>query len=184
MVGIALIAIEIFVIPGFGVAGILGLISLFGGIFMAMLGRDIRSPDQVEQSAFTVVAVLLLLVVGWGVLLLTVPRRTRFGGTVLQSTVDGAPSAGATRTSGWLGRFGGNASLDAEYSGPREPVSQAQSLVGVSGIAVTPLHPSGTAEIGGSRIDVVAEGDFIDEGDVIVVVLDEGYRRVVQRAAL
>jgi hypothetical protein len=29
---------------------------------------------------------------------------------------------------------------------------------------------------------VVAEGDFIDEGDAIVVVLDEGYRRVVQRA--
>jgi membrane-bound serine protease (ClpP class) len=183
VVGVALIAIEIFIIPGFGVAGILGLVLLFGGIFLAMIGRDIRSPDQVERSAFTVVAVLLLLVVGWAVLMLTVPRRTRFGGTVLQSTVDSSPSSGATQTSGWLRRFGGNASLDAEFSGPHAPVSQAQSLVGASGIAVTPLHPSGTAEIGGSRIDVVAEGDFIDEGDAIVVVLDEGYRRVVQRAA-
>lgn len=182
VLGVALIATEIFIIPGFGVAGVLGLLSLFGGIFLAMIGRDIRSPEQVQQSAFTVIAVLLLFALGWVVLLLTVPRRTRFGGTVLRSTVDSAPSSGATQTSGWLRRFGGNASLDSEFTGPHASVSEEPSLVGASGVAVTPLHPSGTAEIGGAQVDVVAEGDFIDEGDAIVVVVDEGYRRVVQRA--
>lgn len=181
VLGVVLIAIEIFVIPGFGVAGILGLLALFGGIFLAMIGRDIRSPDQIERSAFTVVAVLVVFALGWFALLMFMPRRTRFGGTVLRSTVDQEPSAGATKPAGWLGRFGGASALEAEFSGPHATLAP-RSLKGVRGVAITPLHPSGTAVIRGKHVDVVAEGEFIEEGDAVVVTIDEGYRHVVRRA--
>lgn len=183
VLGIALIALEIFVIPGFGVAGILGLVALFGGIFMAMLGRDIRSPEQVRSSALTVVAVLGLFALGWFLLLMLLPRRTRFGGTVLRSTVTDKPSAGAKHTAGWLRRFGGADSLEAEYSNGRVVDTAQRSLKGARGVAVTPLHPSGTAVIAGKHIDVVAEGEYIEEGESVIVTLDEGYRHVVNRVA-
>jgi hypothetical protein len=34
-------------------------------------------------------------------------------------------------------------------------------------VALTPLRPSGTADIDGERVDVVAEGDFVEKGDKI-----------------
>lgn len=183
VLGIALIALEIFVIPGFGVAGILGLVSLFGGIFLAMLGRDIRSPEQVQSAALTVVAVLGLFALGWFVLVMLLPRRTRVGGAVLRSTVTDTPSAGATRTAGWLRRFGGVDSLEAEFRATKPTTPVPRSLKGAKGIAITPLRPSGTAVIAGKHVDVVAAEGFIEEGESVVVVLDEGYRHVVNRVA-
>ena len=56
------------------------------------------------------------------------------------------------------------------------------SLQGLGGVAITDLHPAGAARIGEKRVDVVTEGDFITSGTEIEVVLDEGYRRVVQRS--
>jgi membrane-bound serine protease (ClpP class) len=56
------------------------------------------------------------------------------------------------------------------------------TLAGKIGVARTPLRPAGTAEIDGVPVDVVAESEFIDQGEPIVVVLDQGYRRVVRRA--
>jgi membrane-bound serine protease (ClpP class) len=48
-------------------------------------------------------------------------------------------------------------------------------------VAQSDLRPSGIADIGGQRVDVVSDGDFIVAGQPIEVVLDEGYRRVVRR---
>jgi len=54
-------------------------------------------------------------------------------------------------------------------------------LKGFAGVAITDLHPAGTAWIGERRVDVVTEGGFIASGTEVEVILDEGYRRVVQR---
>jgi membrane-bound serine protease (ClpP class) len=48
-------------------------------------------------------------------------------------------------------------------------------------VARSDLRPSGVADIGGRRVDVVSDGDFIAAGHPVEVVLDEGYRRVVRR---
>jgi membrane-bound serine protease (ClpP class) len=53
------------------------------------------------------------------------------------------------------------------------------SLVGARGTAITDLHPAGAALIQGKRTDVVAEEGYIPAGALVQVVLDEGYRRVV-----
>jgi membrane-bound serine protease (ClpP class) len=53
-------------------------------------------------------------------------------------------------------------------------------LLNQSGQALTALRPSGTAIIGGKRIDVVTEGPFIEPGTTVKVVAVEGMRVVVR----
>lgn len=57
-----------------------------------------------------------------------------------------------------------------------------RDLVGQRGVAVTMLRPAGTAEFGDVRADVVTEGGFIAAGTPVQVVKVEG-RRVIVRAA-
>ena len=56
VLGLLLIAIEIIVVPGFGIPGILGLAALLGGLFLAMLGREIQTPQGIEQAGMTILA--------------------------------------------------------------------------------------------------------------------------------
>jgi membrane-bound serine protease (ClpP class) len=55
--------------------------------------------------------------------------------------------------------------------------------VGQQGSALTALRPAGTAEIGGERLDVVTEGEFIPAGTAVVVTRSDGYRHVVRAAS-
>ena len=54
-------------------------------------------------------------------------------------------------------------------------------LMGAQGRSLTPLRPAGTASIGGRRVDVVAESDFIGRDEPVVVVREEGLRIVVRK---
>lgn len=65
---------------------------------------------------------------------------------------------------------------------PPQSSSHAEStLTGASGTALTPLRPAGTARFGNRRVDVVAESGFIEPGDCVVVVFQEGLRTVVRK---
>ena len=57
----------------------------------------------------------------------------------------------------------------------------APELVGAEGTAQTTLRPSGMAEIGGKRLDVVAESDMIERGSTVRVIAVEGSRIVVRK---
>ena len=54
-----------------------------------------------------------------------------------------------------------------------------EQLVGKSGVAISPLHPGGFAEIDGRRVDVVTQGEMIDEGTALEVIEVESNRVVV-----
>jgi len=181
--GLLLIGIELFVVPGFGVPGILGLIALLGGVFLAMLGRDVRTPESIERALLTVIAVLVFFVIGMVILLALLPRRSRFGGTVLRSTVADGPAVEQRAPVGWLRWFGGVENLPGEQPAAAPRMATPNGLTGQRGRALTPLRPSGSAQINGDRVDVVTDGEFIAEGQPVIVVLDEGYRRVVRRAS-
>lgn len=184
MLGLALIAIELFVIPGFGIPGILGLIALLGGLFLAMLeGDTTRTTDSIQQAGLTILAVLAFVAIGFVLLLSFLPRRSRFAGTVLRSTVTEG-SDGQQEPIGWLKWFGGQDRMESE-GGLVAPASHHVfgPYQGKKGVTRSPLRPSGIAEIDGAPVDVVAESDFIEEGEAVVVVLDEEYRRVVRRAS-
>jgi membrane-bound ClpP family serine protease len=46
---------------------------------------------------------------------------------------------------------------------------------------IGPLRPSGTARIGGKRVDVTAVGEFLEQGETVVVVAADGMRVAVRR---
>ena len=65
-------------------------------------------------------------------------------------------------------------------SGVGERASPSE-LLGAQGRSLTPLRPAGSAFIGGRKVDVVAESDFIAPDEAVVVVREEGLRIVVRK---
>lgn len=61
------------------------------------------------------------------------------------------------------------------------PSGDRRDLIGETGEALTPLRPSGTARIGGRRVDVTAVGEFLESGAAVVVVAADGLRIAVRR---
>ncbi|MDP9374020.1 MAG: nodulation protein NfeD, partial [Chloroflexota bacterium] len=176
--GLVLLAVEVFVIPGFGIAGVLGLAALLGGLFLSVtsVGGGIVTRDSLERGALTVAATLSALVAGGALLLWSLPKAGRFRGLVLDTAVgqlEPVPALPASRASrgGWLPALRRDR-LEADAPPP---------LTGATGRALSDLRPGGFALIGGQRVDVVTQGDFIAAGEPVEVILDEGYRRVVCR---
>lgn len=60
-------------------------------------------------------------------------------------------------------------------------IDDRQHLIGLEGVALTPLRPAGTVLVGDERIDVVSEGDFIAKDESIRIVFVEGMRVVVRK---
>jgi membrane-bound serine protease (ClpP class) len=158
LLGLGLIAlgVEAFVLPGFGVAGFLGLGAIAAAMVLAMMGAAPTTGDVMQ--AFAILGASLVItaavVYAW---LRHIPSSNRFGGLFLRG---GMPQA-----EGYI-----SGALRAD-------------LVGKDGIAITDLRPAGTATIAGERVDVVTEGEYLSQGSGIRVIRSEGYRHVVQRIA-
>ena len=152
--GLGLLLAEIFIIPGFGIAGISGIILIFASIFLALLGsKPFIDMDRVSISIIQLSGAMLCALVGMFFLVKYLPKSTAFNKLVLSE------------------------SEHAEKGFVSYPSDK--DLVGKEGIAFTTLRPGGTAEINGRRIDVVAESEFITQGTKIKVVRVEGIKVVV-----
>jgi membrane-bound serine protease (ClpP class) len=157
--GIILILLEIFVIPGFGITGITGIALLVLGVIMSMVehypGRpvyEIDSQDIVSAIWKFGIAVIVLFAGGW-LIGKIMPKTILFQQVSLGTTLDKA-----TITS--------------------DSISSSVK-VGMRGVAVTPLRPSGIGVFDNRRVDVIARGDFIKQGAQIVIAEIQGNRIVV-----
>jgi membrane-bound serine protease (ClpP class) len=161
--GIVLILVEVLVLPGVGIAGVSGVLALLGGATLAMVDRDVEIvPRAAFIAAFNVAGLAFLAAVALLVgALLLLGRSTR--------TADSGPARGGRRANRLV--------LGTDVGGPHAP-----GLVGAHGVALTDLRPAGAAQIDGERVDVVAEAGYLPAGSTLVVVVDEGYRRVVRAA--
>lgn len=168
-IGLALIAVELLLVPGFGVAGLLGAIAFFAGLYISLIGQGATTSDFI-RAGLVLLGSLVTIVVGAAAILTIMPNRRGWGGLALQTSLP--------RGSGLLGRLGG-----PEGGSPEGAAQGHQSLLGRRGVALTVLHPAGVAQIDTQRVDVVSEGGFIDAGTTVVVIADEEYRRVVRAAA-
>lgn len=173
LLGLGLLAAEIFVIPGFGVAGVLGLVSLLGGLFLTIIGQEIRTGDNLWRGAQSAGIALVVILVGTVALFFLLPQAGRFRGIALQTRL-----AGEHAPDGLLDRVTPDRpERDADID-TSEPETRA--LIGATGRAVSDLRPGGIADVEGDRVDVVTEGDYIPAGTPVVVIRDDGYRRVVR----
>jgi membrane-bound serine protease (ClpP class) len=154
--GFLLLITEVFVTPGFGVLGVLGIASVIGGLGPSVVGAG--ATGTVILAALGRVAVSLLVAVGASVALLRFLPRLPFGQLlILQRELP--------------------AEEGYESSPPRD-----HRWLGKCGTAVSPLRPAGIAQLDEERVDVVSDGEFIDAGTRIEVTRVDGNRIVVRRA--
>jgi membrane-bound serine protease (ClpP class) len=145
-VGVILLFVEAFVTPGFGVAGVSGLLLLFAGIYFTS-GDLVTAARTIMISFFGAILVTALLF-----------RFTRK-----------SPAWNRIILGHKLNRESGYISTN-----------ELMDLEGKTGISLTMLRPAGIAEIEGNRVDVVSEGGFVPVGQMIKVVKVEGSRIIVQ----
>jgi len=165
VLGVVLLLVEIFVIPGFGISGILGIFCLLAsGTLMLMAGdwSDFSLSNPFSLDA--VQRVLFSTLLGFGVLLLLLRLLPKTG-------------SGPSRRLVLATTLGG----DAGYLS-HESSESSDDLVGEEGEAITPLRPSGRARIGGRRLEVETEGEFIERGEAVKVVRQAAGRIIVRLA--
>jgi membrane-bound serine protease (ClpP class) len=153
VLGVLLLMAEVFVIPGFGVAGITGLVlTLFslGAALIGNVGLSFPTDGAITQAILTLAGTLVLLIVFGYSLARYLPRSGRVNQLVL------APDLGSAM---------GYTSADTD-----------EALLGRVGMAVTTLRPAGTAEIDGRRVDVVSQSTFVSAGEPVEVVSVRGSR--------
>jgi membrane-bound serine protease (ClpP class) len=154
--GLILVAVEVFVLPGFGVAGVLGVLAILASVFMSMVSSIPTQQDI--MTALTVILASLLLTgfMAWQ-LIRRLPEDRRAKRILLQTTT--------SREQGYI-------------SG-----SARSELVGTDGVAITDLRPAGTGQFGEEYVDVVSEGGWVMSGTPIRVVRADAYRQVVRPVA-
>ena len=157
LLGISLIAVEAFVLPGFGVAGIAGALAILASIFFSLVGSLSTETDFGMAAVILSTAILVVIVAAWA-LVRSLPKSGRFTRSGLM--LDEATS----KETGYI-----SATIRAE-------------LVGATGIALTDLRPAGAAQFGDERIDVVTDSQYISAGTPVIIVRSEGYRHVVKSA--
>jgi len=161
--GLVMLGVEIFILPGFGVAGITGVFLLIIGIVLATVDKLPQSNEDWVDLAARALQYGMTLVGSVGLAftfaryLPKIPYANRL---VLQGPTEAAEAAAMSVLPG------------AEI---------ASRLLGEVGASVSDLRPSGTARFGEVLADVVTEGDFIAAGSTIQVVEVEGSRIVVKR---
>lgn len=154
--GLVLLAVELFVTPGFGIVGLLGLAAIVGGLGLSMVGAG-ATWAFVVQAAWRV-AVSLLVAIGASLVLLRFLPRLPFGRRLVLE-------AGLPARAGYASAPPGDL-----------------AWLGTRGIAISPLRPAGVADLGGARVDVVSDGEFIEAGEAIEVTRVDGNRVVVRPA--
>ena len=108
------------------------------------------------QTALTATGITLVFVIPLAIIALSFLRRTAVGRAFILSAAQN------------------------KEEGFHAPPSELENLVGKSGKTLTPLRPAGTALIGGHRVDIVTQGEFVAPETDIEVIFVEGTRVVVR----
>lgn len=162
LAGIILILLEIFVIPGFGIAGIVGGLCLLAGLYMSMVSFtipeyswDFARLNQVAYSfAVFVISGFLFVLVTWKLL----PVMPFYSSMILSDTM----------------------AVEAGYVA--QDLVKSSGMMGATGIAATPLRPVGKGKFNGEKYDVVTRGEFLESGAAIEIIETDGNRYVVRPA--
>jgi membrane-bound serine protease (ClpP class) len=171
--GLGLLAVELFVIPGFGVVGISGFICI--GISLVLSMQDFVIPRfdwewaLFGRNALVVFIGLLAAITGIAIIALLGPRLKMFDRIMLKAQITG--TAGGPDPDSPAGK-------EIILIEDEENLS---ALVGKIGVADSILRPAGKAVINDKVYSVEADNEFIDSGRGIIVTRVRGNRIIVRR---
>ncbi len=151
--GLILIALEVFVIPGFGIAGISGIILVIVALTMSLVDNiifefeGVGAWDKVLKAFFLVIFSLFI-----SFILSIILSKKLFSSKSLKLALNTVQN----KSEGFVG-------IDA----------QQKEMIGKEGTAFTILRPSGRIEIEGEVYDAKAEIGYIEKGERVKVIRDE-----------
>lgn len=193
ILGIAGIAIEM-LIPGFGIPGIVGIVSFvlfffghyvagFAGqesVLLFVLGLALLVSELFIPS-FGILGTLGAISLISGVVTASHDALTALYALLIAFVVAAVILYVMAKKFGHRGiwnKFILRDKLSTEQGYVSAP--SRESLIGRTGITLSPLRPAGAVDIDGERLDVVTDGRFIGAGVPVVVVTAEGARIVVK----
>lgn len=161
IMGLVLIGLEIFVLPGFGAPGIVGILCMLAGLGLVTIDRVPQSGAEwgdlgvkVSQYMFGMIGAL-----GLAFLIARFLPKVPYANRLLL-----VPP--------------GEKADDVESALPG--AGEAASLLGAIGTTNTALRPAGVVRFGDKFVDVVSDGGFIPAGTRVQVIAVEGTRIVVK----
>jgi membrane-bound serine protease (ClpP class) len=152
--GLALLLLEILVIPGFGVVGVGGIGFIVYGLYLLLLPEVPVGEEILDQAMDGFLIGIVGAIIGL-YLLGRIMIKTKFWEQLTAPDVQ-KKEDGYTNTFGW------------------------ESLMGENGISDSDLHPSGWVKVANQRVFVVSEGDFIEKGTHVQILSVDGNRIVVR----
>jgi len=152
----------VFVIPGFGIAGILGLVFTLGSLALVMINNDgmefeLVHPDEIFKATITTLLALL------GAILVMFVGGVRLANSKFFSRI--ALTEVQEKSEGYTSTF------------------YQSSLLGKTGTAFTVLRPSGKIMLDGEIYDAYTRGEYIAQGEDIEVISTEGTSLKVKKRA-
>jgi membrane-bound serine protease (ClpP class) len=165
LLGLCLVVLEVFVLPGFVLPGILGLLMMLGSIFWAMVdiwpNTDfVWAPQTFHAPAIEFTQAMAMAVVVCFLLSRILPRTPLWNWMVLSETVGGSSIPGKTVT---------------------EIAGQAMVSTGSLGVTVSELYPAGFVLIDEERFEARSKLGKIHRGEKIRVVEKNGLELVVEK---
>ena len=162
--GLCLVAVEVFVLPGFLLPGIVGVLLIVGSVFWAMVdvwpNSDIVwSPELFREPAVEFMQAIALAFVSCFVVSRILPKTPLWNWMVLSETVGGPRSGGGQ---------------EAEVAGRSGMVS------GSLGVTASELYPTGFVIIDGERVEARSRLGKIPKGEKIRVVDNNGLELIVE----
>ncbi len=182
LVGIVLLLIEIFVIPGFGVVGIAGILLILASLVFSL--QDFYWPEfdwqwTIAKRNLGIVGIGILGgIVLIGVIMAALPRAGLFDRLVLHGPGDPG-YAGKKRHGKKKKTDGESAKAGAPVPGVVPPTVFQSVPVGAEGIAVTDLRPVGKARFDGKIVVTETDGEYLEKGTRIFVLRTDGVKVVV-----
>jgi membrane-bound serine protease (ClpP class) len=169
LLGMGLLALEIFVIPGFGVFGVSGILLTMASLILAshtFSGMTVTESFEESMTSLGSLAGAMVTVIAVAAVL------NRFLPTIpfLNRLILTPPGYAPAEVDGPML----SPSLLATHSQPA-PVD-----VGATGVTASALRPSGKAMFGDKYLDVVSDGAYIDHGTAVEVIRVAGNRIIVR----
>ncbi len=157
VVGLVLLVVEIAIIPGFGFVGVAGVLCMVASLLLTRLpSYDFWGIDEISAVVGQLALSMIIGIVGSAIVLRSLPRFALFNRLILAS--DTPASEGYVSA----------------------PTEHDADMMGAEGVTLTELRPVGIGLFDGRRVDIIAEGDFIQNRTAVKVIEARGSRIVVR----
>ena len=163
LLGGVLLVLELFVIPGFGIAGVSGVLLILASLFLSLVKEPLpKTPVDISrllQATYVVAASLIATFLVATLSFRFMPKFPLLSKLILTSE-------------------------EKREKGFRSAPVELEKFIGKQGMTLTMLRPVGKAQFGDTILDVVSEGELIEKGKQVKVIKVEGNRIVVSEVEI